>query len=203
MPGKILGLDISQDSITAVQILSGLKGYQVTACAQVVIDEDGGLEGALKELFEQTDLRSDTYLTSIPAEHVSYRNLQMPFSEPKKIKQTLPFEIETVVPFPIEDLVVDFTVVDRSDKSEILGASVSKAYVAEYLARLQAYGIDPEVLDIRCVPTVSWLIRQEETPESGLLLEIGVERNMMILYLKRRIALIRTFALEDIGLPFQ
>ena len=107
MPGKILGLDIGEDSVTAVQVLSGLKGYQVTACAQVIIEEEDGLEGALKGLLEQMDLKSDTYLTSIPAENASYRNLQMPFREPKKIRQTLPFEIETVVPFPSEDLVVD------------------------------------------------------------------------------------------------
>ena len=40
MPGKILGLDINEDSVTAVQVLSGLKGYQVTACAQAIIEED-------------------------------------------------------------------------------------------------------------------------------------------------------------------
>ena len=196
MPGKILGLDIGEDSVTAVQVLSGLKGYQVTACAQVAMEEEGGLEEALKSLLEQMDLKSDTYLTSIPAENASYRNLQMPFKEPKKIRQTLPFEIETVVPFPSEDLVVDFAIVERAEESEVLGVTVKKAYIAEYLAQLQAYGIDPVVLDIRCVPTVSWLVKQEDTPEDGLLLEIGVKRNLMILYLKRHIALIRTFAAD-------
>ncbi len=38
MPGKILGLDINEDSVTAVQVKSGLKGYQVTACGRVMID---------------------------------------------------------------------------------------------------------------------------------------------------------------------
>ena len=199
MPGKILGLDISEDSVTAVQVLSGLKGYEVTACAQVIIEEDGGLEEALKGLLQQMDLKSDTYLTSIPAENASYRNLQMPFKEPKKIRQTLPFEMETVVPFPSEDLVVDFTIVERADESEVLGVSVKKAYIAEYLAQLQANGIDPDVLDIRCVPTVSWLLKQEETPDDGLLLEIGGKRNLMILYLKRHIALIRTFTADGVA----
>ena len=199
VPGKILGLDITEDSITAVQVLSGLKGYQVIACAQVPIEEDGGIDEALKELFEQVDLKSDTYLSSIPAEHVSYRNLKMPFKEAKKIRQTLPFEMETVVPFPSEELVVDFTIIERADESEVLGVSVRKAYIAEYLAQLQANGIDPDVLDIRCVPTISWLLRQEETPDDGLLLEIGGKRNLMILYLKRHIALIRTFAVDGIA----
>ena len=91
MPGKILGLDINEDAIIAVQVLSGLKGYQVTACAQVAMDKDGGVEGTLEDLLEQMDLGSDAYSTAIPVERGFFRNLQMPFRAPKKIKQTLPF----------------------------------------------------------------------------------------------------------------
>ncbi len=203
MPGKILGLDINEDSITAVQVTSGLKGYQVLACARVMVEGDDGLEGALKGLFEQRDLNSDVCLASIPGEHASYRNLRIPFKDPKKIRQTLPFEIETMVPLPIEDLVVDFAIIDRSDQSEILAASVEKAFVSEYLGHLRPHGIDPDVLDIRCVPLVSRLIKQEGTPDDGLLLQIDGKRNTMVLYLKRRVVLIRAFAFESapVGWP--
>jgi len=198
MPGKILGLDINEDAIIAVQVLSGLKGYQVTACAQVAVDKDGGVEETLKGLLEQMDLGSDAYFTAIPAECGFFRNLQMPFRTSKKIKQTLPYEMETVVPLPIGELIVDFTFVDRSDESEILGVGVRKAYVSEYLTRLQTQDIDPEVLEIRCVPLVSWLLKQEETPDNGLFLEIGAKRGMMILFLKRHIALIRSFLFDGV-----
>ena len=196
MPGKILGLDINEDAIIAVQVLSGLKGYQVTACARVAMDKDGGVEETLKRLLGQMDLGSDAYFTAVPPERGFFRNLQMPFRAPKKIRQTLPFEMETVIPLPIGDLIVDFTFVDLSDESEILGVCVKKAYVAEYLAQLQTHGIDPEILEIRCVPLVSWLLKQEETPDNGLFLEIGAKRGMMILFLKRHIALIRSFVFD-------
>lgn len=196
MPGKILGLDITNHSITAVQVKSEFKGYQITACARVMIDQNGGLDHALQGLLDQTDLKSDTFIASIPGEHVSYRNLQMPFKEPKKIRQTLPFEIETLVPFPIENLVVDFAIIDQSDQSEILAVSVKKDYISGYLEQMLNHGIDPEVLDIQSVAIVSWLLNQKGTPDAGLLFEINGKRNTMILYLKRRIALIRTFDLD-------
>jgi general secretion pathway protein L len=41
------------------------------------------------------------------------------------------------------------------------------------------------------------LLRQEEIPEHGIFLDIGEKRGTMVLYLKRRMALIRTFALTD------
>jgi len=192
MPGKILGLDISEETVTAVQVKSGLNRHEVTACAQVMIED--GVDEALKSLFQQMDPKSDTYLLSIPGSRVSYRNLQMPFKDPKKIRQTLSFEIETMVPFPIEDLLVDFAVLDRADHSDILTAYVNKSLVSEYLQHLEPYGIDPEVLEIRGVPTLLWLIKQEGTPENGLFVDIGGKKSTMILYAKGRVALMRTFS---------
>ncbi|KPK24379.1 MAG: hypothetical protein AMK69_16225 [Nitrospira bacterium SG8_3] len=193
MPGKILGIDINDDSVTAVQVKSGLKGYQVTACGRVLVNGNDGPEEALRELSQQMDLKSDTSFASISGEHISFRNLQMPFKEQKKIRQTLPYEIETVVPFTIEDIVVDFSMIDRAEQSKILAASVKKTYLAEHMAQLKACGIDPQVMDIRCVPTVTRLLKGEGIPDHGLFLEIGVKRNTMILFIKRRIVLVRTF----------
>jgi general secretion pathway protein L len=161
-----------------------------------MIEGDDGPDDALKGLFDQTDLNSDICFASIPGEHISCRNLQIPFKDPKKIRQTLPFEIETMVPFPIEDLVVDFAIIDRSDKSDILAVSMKKAFISEYLERLQPYGIDPDVLDIRCVPLVSRLLKQEGTPDDGLFLQIDGKRNTMVLYQKRHVVLVRTFAFD-------
>ena len=158
MPGKILGIDISEDSVTAVQIRGGLKGYQVTACGRVMVDGHEGPEEAIKELSQQMDLKSDTSFASISGEHISFRNLQMPFKEQKKIRQTLPYEMETVVAFTIEDLVVDFSMIDRAEQSKILAASVRKSYLSEYIAQLWTYGIDPQVMDIRCVTTGARLL---------------------------------------------
>ncbi len=196
MPGKTLGLDINEDSITAVQVVGGLKGYQITACGHVRIQGEGGLEDGLRRICEGVDLRSDTCVLSLPARHVSYRNLDMPFKDPRKIRKTLPYEIDSLLPLPIEELIVDFAIIDRSEQTHILAASIKKSTVSEYLTRLQAVGVDPEVLDVRSLPLVSWLLRREDVPENGILLDISGKVSTMALYLKRRIALIRTFALN-------
>jgi len=193
MPQKILGLDISSDSVSAVLVTGGLRGYHIAACGHVIIKEAGGIDEALKALAEQVGTGADICISSIPGEQVSYRNLRMPFKDKKKIRQTLLFELETMVPFPVEDLLVDFTMVERSHQSEILAASVKRAYISEYLARLQSNGIDPAILDISGVSTARRLLKQTETPDSGLLLEVGLKKNTMILYLKRHIALVRSF----------
>jgi len=199
MPGKILGLDINDDAITAVQVVSTLKGYQITAFARVTIDGDDGLDNALEELFARANLKTDICHSSIPAEHVSYRNLRLPFKDSKKIRQTLPFEIEAMLPFPINDMIVDFTVIARSDQTDVLAGSVEKAVVNTHLEQLQAHGVDPDILDIRCMPAVVCLLKLEGTPDNGLFLQLDGKRNTMVLFLKRRIVLVRTFDMAGVS----
>ena len=195
MPGKILGLDISEASITAVQVTSGLKTSRVTACARVGIDENNDLTSAMKSLSERMDINSDVCISSIPGEYVLFRNLRMPFKDEKKIRQTLPFEIESMVPLPVDDLIIDFNIADRTDQTDILVVSVNKSYISEFLEQLQACGIDPDVLDVRCIPVVVSLLKQEGIPGDGLFLNIE-KKITMVIYLNKSIALIRVFACD-------
>jgi general secretion pathway protein L len=197
MPGKILGIDTDGAYVTAVQLEGVLRGLKITGCASVAIEEAGGLNEAIEALSEKIDLKADTYISTIPGEEVSYRNLRIPFSDPKKIKQTIAFAIETIVPFPIEDLIVDFTIIEQAEQSEILAASVRRKYISEYLARLKGYGVDPDLLDIRGVPVALWLLRQAEIPDDGLVLDIDPKGGTMVLYLKRHISLIRNFPFDN------
>jgi Tfp pilus assembly PilM family ATPase len=196
MPGKILGIDTDGASVTVVQLERVLRGLKITGCVSISIEEAGGLDAAIEALGEKIDLKADTYISTIPGEKVSYRNLRIPFSDPKKIKQTIAFAIETIVPFPIEDLIVDFTVIEQAEQSEILAASVKRAYIAEYLTRLKGHGVDPDILDIRGVPIALWLLRQTEIPDDGLVLDIGPKGATLVLYLKRHINLIRYFPFD-------
>ncbi|MBW1667361.1 MAG: PilN domain-containing protein [Deltaproteobacteria bacterium] len=196
MPGKILCLDINEDLITAIVVKSGFNRYEVKACAQVEDEENKALDEPFKSLFAQVDPGCDTCLLSIPGGNAFYRNLHVPFHDPKKIRQVLPFEIETMVPFPIEDLLVDFTVFDRAEGSGLLAASIRKALVSEYLGLLQTYGIDPERVDIHCVPTLCSVLKHEDTPSDGLLLDVGIKKSTMLLYTNKRLALVRHFSLD-------
>jgi general secretion pathway protein L len=196
MPGKILGIDINTDSVTAVLVQGGLRGYTITGCGRAMIEEDQGFEDGLAALSEQLDLKADTQICSIPAEQVSYRNFSLPFRDRKRIRQAIVFEVETMVPFPIEDLVVDFTIVDQQDQNQILAASIRRDRISDYLEPLQRHGIDPGLLDIRGVPMALWLLSQDDTPDIGLLLELGTKTNTMVLFLKRHITLIRSFPLS-------
>src|SRR4030042_4925175 len=143
MAGNILGLSINEDFVSAVQVTSGLKGFQVISRTTVMIDVDNNLDKALEALSQNMDMKNDICMASISGAEVLYQNLVMPFKEPKKIKQTIPFEMEDLVPFPIDDIVIDFNILKVSEKSEVLAISAGKSLISECLERLNKLGISP------------------------------------------------------------
>jgi len=191
MPGKILGIDINEDFIAAVQVAVGLKGFQVLSCASAMIDKEKGLSEALRELSGNMDLKSDEYIVSLDSGNISFQNLVMPFKDPKKIKQTLPFEIESLIPFLIEDIVIDFNITRIAEQSEILAICAKKALISERLEKLKTFGISPGIIDIKPVPLVLRLLSLPETPDNGIVIDIGLKWFTIALFLDRKTALIR------------
>jgi general secretion pathway protein L len=190
MPGKILGIDISEHNISAVQVISGLKGYQMVACFSTPV-KDHNLEKALEELAGRFDLKSDKSLLTIPASNISFRNINTPFKDSKKIRQTLPFEIETLVPFSVNERIIDYIHTDADNPASILAAAINKDYIGDYIERLKDAGVEPDIIDIRPVPAVTWLLGQEKTPASGIYLDLEPEHPCVVIFQNRKIVVIR------------
>ena len=75
MPRTIVGVDISEDTVAAVQVKSLMHGYQITGCIAVPITEAGGLKVALRAVFEGLEQKGAVCNSVIEDGHVSFRNL--------------------------------------------------------------------------------------------------------------------------------
>ena len=104
MPEKILGLDIGKDSIKAVQVRAGLRGYEVVRVALVKIDKDGGVQGALEQLFEDHLFTDSVCITALPSKDFFFRTVRLPFKDKKKIGQTIAYELEPLIPCPADEV---------------------------------------------------------------------------------------------------
>ena len=192
MLGKTLGLDIIEDTMTAVLVKAGLQGHQVMGCAATSISRAGSREAALVSLLEQVDAGGAVCISSIPSDQVSYRNLSLPFKDVRKIDSVISYELESMLPYAVDDLLVDFIITGQAaEQTDILAAAVKRSFLAEYLSFLQSHAIEPEVVDIRNVPTVMQLLKQADTPANGLFIDLGQEKTTIFLFLQRRLVMIR------------
>jgi len=201
MPRTVIGLDITEDTVAAVQVKSLMQGYQIIGCSAVSIPEAGSIRAALQAVCETIDCRGSACNSVIEDGHVAFRNLSMPFVDLKKIRQTIGFELESVMASTVENYLIDFIDVNRSGtQTDLIAASVKREYIAEHLAIFADLGIEPEILGIRNVSLANQIILQQNCPDNGILVYLGSQSCSIVLFLDRKIVLIRQLPFAEEGL---
>lgn len=196
MPEKILGLDIGEESIKAVQVTAGLKGYEIIGSSLIDIKEAGGAQEALKKLFENDGFRSGICITSLPVKSFSFRNIKLPFKDKKKIDQIIAYELEPRIPYRVDDILIDYVIADQPDQSEIFAAATLKSNVGELVKLLEGHPPEISIIDIDAVPVASKLpammplLRGEKC---GLLLDIGARNTAGVLFKGGKVFQIRNY----------
>lgn len=150
MSHKVLGLEIRETAIAAVLLDSGFKGCTLVDqfYAPVPADsaEDEGLSKAIDSLMEKLNPVGATCVLGIPTTFISFRNLSVPFTDVKKIKQMLPFELEPTLPVPVEALVFDFEAVKQNGGQDLLAFVAEKEQLDRYLTLLDKVNLHPVII---------------------------------------------------------
>ncbi|UCD80769.1 MAG: PilN domain-containing protein, partial [Desulfobacterales bacterium] len=114
----------------------------------------------------------------------------------KKIRMVLPFELEPTVPYPVDDLVIDFIDLEsagQSDQSEIIAVAVSRSELSPYIESLAEFKIDPEMITISGLPAAMCLAEKADPGEDRLFLEISNASSSLFIVRNGRLQLIRSF----------
>ncbi|MFB3926698.1 MAG: pilus assembly protein PilM [Syntrophales bacterium] len=192
MREKVLGLDIGRSSIKAVQITAGLNGrYRITGSALIPVRDGGNIKEALDVVFEDSRLKSNFCVTSLPARDFSFRDIVLPFKEKKKIEQTIGYELEPLIPYPIDDVLVDFVIKKQSEDSEIFAACVPKSVVQERIQLLEKTEVS--VIEIEGAAVALKILRRVEPDQCALLLDVGAKESLCVFLRDGNIFQIRSF----------
>ncbi len=200
MSRNVLGIDIRKESISAVLVKTSLRENRIDAHAHVPIsdsaEDENPFKTALKSLCSEIDTDGCDCVVSISADHFSYRILQIPFKDSKKIKMVLPFELEPTVPYPVEDLFIDFIDLGsagHNDHTDVIAVAVPKSELTPYLGTLNAIKIDPEIVTLSGLPAALCLANQTDAGKNQLFLKIDKALSTLFIAIDGGIKLIRSF----------
>ena len=200
MSRKVLGIDIRKESVSAVLVRTGLRESRIDAHAHVPISDSGDNENPFKIALEGICTKIDTEgcdcVISISADHFSYRILQIPFKDSKKIKMVLPFELEPTVPYPVDDLFIDFIDLqstDHNDQTEVIAVAVPKSELTPYLAILGDIKIDPVMVTLSGLPAALCLAHRSDAEKDQLFLKVDKAISTLFVVIDGGIKLIRSF----------
>ena len=148
---RIVGLDLGGDAVRLVALESGFRGFSVQEMAQAPMPAEGTLTERLQKALPLLNggkiLGGDSIAVSLPGAQIASFPMTLPFVDLRRLEQVLPAEIEGVIPFDLDDVVWDYTILSQADgKSEVLVAVVRKKALKEAIDALQAAGIDPKVI---------------------------------------------------------
>ncbi len=200
MSRKVLGIDIRKESVSAVLVKTSLRESRIDAHAHVAIsdstEDKNPFKTALDTLRSELDTDGCDCVASISADHFSYRFLQIPFKDSKKIKMVLPFELEPTVPYPVDDLIIDFVDLESAghiDHTDVIAVAVPKSELTPYLGTLGAIKMDPEMVTLSGLPTALCLANKTDAGKDQLFLKVDKALSTLFIVSNGGIKLIRSF----------
>lgn len=145
---RIVSIDITKMALYGTVVL--LKGRTISVEETLTVPIEQSYQNqnqehivaAIKKVISLVP-KYDELRVSFSSAHVFFKELKLPFIEREKIAQIIAFEVEPLIPFPVQDAVIDFIItktIPEEKSSHILVACVQKTYIADYIALFERAG---------------------------------------------------------------
>jgi len=200
MAQTIVGLDIGATSIKVTRLEASLFRFEFKDSSEHMLPTHMDLpweqlvSSVLQVIFSDQATRPEKIIASLPGRAVSSRVLDLPFTDKKKIEQTLPFEIEGQVPFPIEEVLTDYKVLETaSGTSKIFVICTPKKILDTHLKVFKDSGIDPQIVITPAVSLANLYKQiQGDSPEPFMIVDFGDSETAISTVFKGQLLFCRT-----------
>ncbi|MFH1261932.1 MAG: pilus assembly protein PilM [Pseudomonadota bacterium] len=202
MPQNVLGLDIGSFSIKAALFDTTFRSYALTDLFEsppLQTDEIDAAERpvviteAILRLLKDNRLHPSTIVTALSGTTVSTRHLTLPLPD-KQVTKVLPFELESALPFDLEDIIVDHHMIATSKAgTTLLAAAAKKSAITEHLAFLRGAGLEPAFvgLDSLFLYNLNQLTLKND-PSTYAIVDMGHQKTSICIVSNHAAQLVRT-----------
>lgn len=192
---SVLGLDIGGQSLKAVELkISPRRLAPGKFRVHPRLEENSSAAEDIRNFIALHELPTNQVACALPASQLSTRRLEFPFSEPRRLDQAIPYEIEAETPFDLEEIFVDWNLLEGNRNHSVIAATlVKRKEVGDTLARLDAAGCNPQLLEAGGLVLAN-LAPIFELEENHLIADIGHETTTFCAMHKGRPLLARSIA---------
>jgi len=183
-PNTMLGLDISSTSVKLLELSRSGGKYRVesygveplpeNAVVEKNISDVEGVGEAIQRLIERAKTKVKLAAVAVAGSAVITRTIEMPANlSEDEMETNLRTEADQYIPYPLEEVALDFEVQGPSpraeDQVEVLLAACRRENVEMRQAALELGGLKAKVVDIEahCMQRAFELVREQFTGEGG------------------------------------
>jgi len=159
-----VGLEIGTSALKVVELRPGnppsLAALALRPMPPGLVQEDmvvdvPGLAEEVKALFEEAGIRKKHVITAVSNRQAITRNIMVPKMTVAELEEAIKWEAERYIPFPIDEVELDFFVLDNPDdieaggQLEVIIAAARLDLLTQQVEVLRAAGLDALVIDIK------------------------------------------------------
>ena len=171
MDSATVAADTSSDESVAPQLVDEPSGVELSPLERA-------RRRAIRTMISRINPPPDQVIAGLDGKEASLRLVEIPSGIAKKagrIAEVLPFQLDDMVPFDIEETVVDYQIIgEDGPTTRLLATAVPKTTVAARLRELKAIGIDPIAMPVgaAALDGLSAFVPQLMEPGPALVLEV-------------------------------
>ncbi len=176
-----VGLDLGCKWIKRVRLRSSFRTVEVVDFTHIPVPDDDRQRpekvGEALQQLEGNDRVADLVATALPGDEVAIHLLSLPFSDRKRIAQTIGLELESQIPFSLDEVVFDYlqTGPTKNEESRLLLAFCRIERMARWLEVFDSANLDPRLIGPDCLAYTSLIeaLPPVETGGSVAVVDIG------------------------------
>jgi type IV pilus assembly protein PilM len=121
-----IGLDIGSTAVRAAEVVLGGDQASLVRAAQVPLASGAVQSGevrdveavaqAVRELWGRGGFKTHQATMGVGNQRVVVREITVPALPPKEMKQSLPFQVQDLIPIPVDDAVLDYDVLEELEQ---------------------------------------------------------------------------------------
>ncbi|WP_424951600.1 type IV pilus assembly protein PilM [Deinococcus sp.] len=222
-----IGVEIGTSAIKVVVLKPGsppILQHAVTIPTPIGSMRDGlvvepqAVATELKNLLAQHRITTRQAVTAVPNQSAVTRNIMVPRMERKELQDAIKWEAERYIPYPIDEVALDFDLLDdpanipEDGQMEVVIAAAPSEAVARVIEVLQLAGLEPVVIDLKSFAVLRALrgnllgehltkstltgTNYTEAGEVALVLEIGASSSVISLVRGDRVLMARNIGVS-------
>ena len=162
-PKSLVGLDIGSSAVKAVELKPAGKAFKVTAFGSEPVPPDSIVDGAImdgtavvdaiRRLFESRNIKTKEVAASLSGNAVIVKKISLPAMTEAELAESIYWEAEQYIPFDIQDVNLDYQILDRGDAGgksamDVLLVAAKKEKIADYTGVIGQAGRAAVVIDV-------------------------------------------------------
>lgn len=159
---ELVGLDIGSHSIKLVELKHRGKSKELVSFGVQILQPDAIVEGAIIDAMAVADaittlvntqsVKRKSVASSISGSAVIVKKITLPrVASQEELHESVRWEAEQYIPFPIEEVNLDYTILGKTTKGEamdVLLVAAKKDIVGFYSNAITQAGLKPVIIDI-------------------------------------------------------